>query len=61
VPGEGGDSPAEARRRLETLVYPVVLVLACSLPAFQFLPSSRYPPKLAEGWVLEVLGRLNRW
>jgi hypothetical protein len=38
MPKEGGESPAEARRRLETLVYPVVLVLACSLPAFQVLP-----------------------
>ena len=38
MPREGGDSPVEARRRLETSAYPVVLVLACSVPAFQGLP-----------------------
>jgi hypothetical protein len=35
VPRDGGESPAEARQRLEAVVYPVVLVLACSLPALQ--------------------------
>ena len=40
VPREGGSdvSPAGARQRLETRVYPIVLLLACSGVAFQITP-----------------------
>ena len=36
--GEGSESPTEARQRLETLVYPIVLVFSWSLPGFQLFP-----------------------
>jgi hypothetical protein len=33
--GEGSESPAEARQRLETLVYPIVFIFSASLLGFQ--------------------------
>ena len=38
--GEGSESPASfaTRQALETLVYPIVLVICCSLLGFQIFP-----------------------